>query len=181
MRKSWKQNEVLELGQEDVLLAIEDYRIAKLSWQHFLVAYGELDSASHSVRDAANAAGIANPFDYLLNGLLFDVVLAIARLTEDGSNRGNTDKVTLLSIKARLAEKRKTTTDAKLESEIDAAISQITKFRTSGTVAKIRDRRNSHLAHRLRMQHVDLTYGEIEVLVDELTAMFEKFRPDISR
>lgn len=73
-------SEILEIGQKDFDTVLNDYRVAKLSWQHLLAAHGDLDSEPNSVRAAVISARIDSPFSYILDVLVFDVLLAIARL-----------------------------------------------------------------------------------------------------
>lgn len=170
-------SEILEHGQDDFCIVLEDYRIAKLSWQHFSVAYGELGSEPNDVRTAVDAARIGLPFDYILTGLVFDLVLAISRLTDDGRERGASERVNLLTVQSHLVAKRLAISDAELRSNVDLALTNIKGFRTHPVVQRIRDRRNSYLAHRLRPKLSELNYGELEDALQALSQLFETLAP----
>jgi hypothetical protein len=171
------KSKILETGQDDFCVVVEDYRIAKLSWQHFKAAYGEFDTSSHPVRDAINDADLGAPFDYLLNGFLFDIILAVARLTDENPKRGQSQRVTLLTLQSHLKAKRGNSSDTAFLAALDSAFSLVKKFRSDDRVQRIRDRRNTHLAHRLRVTLSDLKYGELEVVLSELTKLFEVLAP----
>lgn len=171
------QSETLEIGQDDFLEVLKDYRIAKLSWQHFTAAYGELGSGPNALRSVVDAARIYEPFDYILTGLLYDVILAISRLTDGGQQRGSPKRVSLLTIQSHLATKRKSLSDASSLSRTDAAISKIKSFRQSPSVHRLRSRRDSHLAHRLQGNHAELSYSDIEDLLPIADQLFKDLAP----
>ena len=170
-------SEILEIGQKDFDTVLNDYRVAKLSWQHLLAAHGDLDSEPNSVRAAVISARIDSPFSYILDVLVFDVLLAIARLADDGRERGASERLSLLTIQSHLVSKRSLTSDAPLLSLIDLANSQTANFRHHHLVRRIRERRNTHLAHRLRLPPSELKYGDLEGVLAVLTELFMVLAP----
>ena len=167
------ESEIREIGQNDFLLALEDYWAAALSWAFFISAVGSLDAQRHRLTEAINNARLANPYDYLLNTLLFDTMMAICRLTDKGP-----DCVSLPRIRQHLKVKRQKLVEEQLSTtEVDIAISEIRQFENSEAVSRIRDRRLTQLAHRIDSVQVEIAYGQLEDGIKKLAALFSRLGP----
>ena len=171
------RSDVLEIGQDDYLAVLKDYWIARLSWRHFCAAYGDLGSPSHDVRDAINDARLGWPFDYIVTLLVYDVILAMARLTDGKSRKNNSDRITLLTLADRLCEKLQATDEPELRKQLCAVRDSVLKLRNNGTVRNLRGIRDSLLAHRLNVERLNASYGEISEFIFEMSNLFSQMSP----
>lgn len=172
-------SEVLEIGQDDFLVVLQDYRAARISWNFVLHITDNLSEDKSSQIKAIEEGFLATATDYLLNVLIFDSILAICRLADHGAN----DRVNFLRLKAHLVTKCDTlNTDGSGDSsemlQLKTAISELTKFRALQEIENLRERRNGYLAHRLDdNSYSTITNGEVDKVMEKLDGLVRMLAP----